>query len=74
VIAIEVAARDTERQKALQAAGVSVHRVQPDAVPEELFPPRWDAQSLPTSPFRRAMQGDGFRLAQPILRPGMRTA
>ena len=53
VMAIEVAARDTDRQRALQAAGVMVWRMLPDAVGAELFPPRWGEQMLPSSPFRR---------------------
>jgi hypothetical protein len=58
-IAIELAARETEKQKALQAAGVVVHRIAPpafdrmgDVLPDRFHRP-WDGETLPSSPFRR---------------------
>lgn len=57
VIAIEVAARDTEKQKALSAAGVMVDRISAadfDCLPSCLAR-AWDVEGLPTSPFRRAI-------------------
>ncbi len=58
-IAIELAARDTDRQRALLAAGVSVFRIEPsmfvrlDAVLPVTFRGFWEGQTLPSSPFRR---------------------
>jgi hypothetical protein len=62
-IAIELSARETEKQKALQAAGVAVCRIEPNMLgsdpvqlgqilPED-FQHFWDDQILPSSPFRR---------------------
>lgn len=55
-IAIELAARDTERQAALRAAGITVLRMEPnklaDALPQ-CFHRFWRDQTLPSSPFRR---------------------
>jgi hypothetical protein len=57
-IAIELAARDTDRQKALLAAGVVVHRIDSammaSALPDD-FGRFWQTQSLPSSPFRRPL-------------------
>jgi hypothetical protein len=62
VVAIEAAARETERQKALHAAGVAVHRIEPGALgdPASLgallpqgFQRFWHGETLPASPFRR---------------------
>jgi hypothetical protein len=62
-VAIELSARETEHQKALQAAGVAVHRIEPgmlgsDPIPlgqilPESFQRFWCGQTLPSSPFRR---------------------
>jgi hypothetical protein len=62
-VAIELSARETDRQKALQAAGIAVHRIEPGALgsdPVQLgqilpanFQHFWDGQILPSSPFRR---------------------
>jgi hypothetical protein len=60
-IAIELGGRDTEKQKVLLAAGVEVFRVEPgafDRLPELLpagFRHFWNSETLPMSPFRRAM-------------------
>jgi hypothetical protein len=58
-IAFELGARETERQKALLAAGVDVRRIEPglfgrlrDALPPD-FLRFWTCQALPSSPFRR---------------------
>jgi hypothetical protein len=58
-IAIELGARETDRQKALLACGVDVRRIEPglfgrlgDAVPAN-FVDFWKCQRLPSSPFRR---------------------
>ena len=62
-IAIELAARDTERQAALRAAGIKVCRIEPsvlagdmvrlaDMLPDS-FRRFWQDQTLPSSPFRR---------------------
>jgi hypothetical protein len=62
VIAFELAARETEKQKALHAAGIAVDRVEPggfDRLAEALpgnFLRFWKGQSLPSSPFRRALR------------------
>jgi hypothetical protein len=60
-IAIELSARETEKQTALAAAGISVCRIEPgnfDRLSEEL-PPNflnfWRDQALPSSPFRRVI-------------------
>jgi hypothetical protein len=60
-VAVELSVRETEKQKALAAAGVSVCRIKPgmfDRLGEVL--PRsllhfWQGQALPSSPFRRAI-------------------
>ena len=62
-IAIEVAARETERQQALYQAGVLVRRIAPSILAGEPMQLRqtlpgsfqrfWDGQTLPSSPFRR---------------------
>ena len=60
-IAIELSARETEKQKALAAAGVSVCRIEPGMFDRlgEVLPPNflrfWQDQALPSSPFRRAI-------------------
>jgi hypothetical protein len=60
-MAIELATRDTERQKALQAGGVAVYRIEPGAFDrlDEILPASfrrfWDAATLPSSPFRRPL-------------------
>jgi hypothetical protein len=53
-IAIELGARETERERALVAAGVLVHRVEPGMprLPDE-FRGFWQGTTLPSSPFRR---------------------
>jgi hypothetical protein len=53
-IAIELGARETEREKALTAAGVPVLRVNPGA-PDlpDIFRGFWRQSALPSSPFRR---------------------
>ena len=60
-IAIELSARETGKQKALAAAGVSVCRFVPgrfdrlgDVLPS-CFLHFWQGQALPSSPFRRAI-------------------
>jgi hypothetical protein len=61
IIAIEVAARDTERQKALLQSDIAVCRIAPAALGRlgEILPNSflrfWEGQSLPSSPFRRAV-------------------
>ncbi len=58
-IAIELATRETEKQKALIATGVSVTRIEPAAFIRlsEILPERfrrfWVGETLPSSPFRR---------------------
>jgi hypothetical protein len=58
-IAFELGARETDRQKALLAAGVDVRRIEPDMFGRlrEVLPPNflrfWKCQRLPSSPFRR---------------------
>jgi hypothetical protein len=62
-IAIELSARETEKQKALQAAGVAVCRIEPNMLGSDpvqfgqMLPKNvqhfWDDQILPSSPFRR---------------------
>jgi hypothetical protein len=60
-IAVELAARETEKQKALMAAGIAVYRVGPSAfnrlqeILPELFKAFWRGQTLPSSPFRRTV-------------------
>lgn len=53
-IAIELGSRETEREKALRAAGAHVLRLDPGA-PDlpEIFQGFWRQSSLPSSPFRR---------------------
>ena len=53
-IVVELGARETEREKALAAAGAQVLRVDSDAfdVPES-FKGFWQTTTLPSSPFRR---------------------
>lgn len=57
-IAIELGARETEREKALSAAGVRVHLMEPGALllpdPFQRF---WRGVTLPSSPFRRLIPG-----------------
>jgi hypothetical protein len=60
-LAIELAARDTDRQRALLAAGIAVHHIGPSqfdrldtALPAN-FLDFWEGQVLPSSPFRRAI-------------------
>jgi hypothetical protein len=62
-LAIELAARETEKQIALQAAGVAAIRIEPNMLAgdpmllgrtlPESFTRFWDGQTLPSSPFRR---------------------
>ncbi len=61
-VAIELSARDTPRQAALQAAGVRVLRIAPETLAEPAavgallpapFHMFWRGQTLPASPFRR---------------------
>ena len=55
-IAIELAARDTERVAALRNAGITVLRMEPNALADLLpacFHRFWQGQTLPSSPFRR---------------------
>jgi hypothetical protein len=68
-IAIELGARETERQRVLVGAGVSTLRIAPadfdrlDAILPGRFHGFWDGETLPSSPFRRPIpQGV---LAQP---------
>jgi hypothetical protein len=59
-IAIELGARDTEKQQALLVAGIVVHRIEPgsfDRLHEILrgpFAAFWMREALPSSPFRRS--------------------
>jgi hypothetical protein len=61
LMAVELAARDTDRQRALLTAGVTVHRIDPsmfarlDAILPPTFSRFWEGQPLPSSPFRRAI-------------------
>ena len=70
-IAIELAARDTDRQRALLSAGVTVYRIEPsmfarlDAALPAVFSCFWDSQTLPSSPFRRAIPRGV--LAEPVI-------
>jgi hypothetical protein len=53
-IAIELGTRETEREKALAAAGAHVLRVDPDALDlPDSFKGFWQHTVLPSSPFRR---------------------
>ena len=58
-IAVELAARDTDRQRALLAANVMTLRIEPtafdrlDALLPAGFQRVWDGETLPSSPFRR---------------------
>jgi hypothetical protein len=59
-IAVELSAQETERQKALQAAGIAACRIGPNALTSDLggilpesFQYFWNGQTLPSSPFRR---------------------
>jgi hypothetical protein len=60
-VAIELSARETPRQAALQAAGIAVVRLEPEALGD--LPARlpglvrgfWRGERLPMSPFRRVM-------------------
>ncbi|HEY2620198.1 MAG TPA: hypothetical protein VGI78_22855 [Acetobacteraceae bacterium] len=60
-IALELAVRETEKQKALMAAGIAVYRVGLSAFDrlQEILPQPfkdfWREQRLPSSPFRRAI-------------------
>ena len=60
-IALELAARETEKEKVLMATGVAVFRVGPSAfdrlweILPEPFNAFWRGQTLPSSPFRRAI-------------------
>jgi hypothetical protein len=66
-IAIALGTRDTERQRALLAVGVTVHRIEPsmfarlDAVLPDVFQRFWEGQLLPSSPFRRAIPSLSLR-------------
>ena len=51
-IAIQVSEHDTDKQRALLAAGIKVSGGEPDMLPEQ-FHAFWNAQRLPSSPFRR---------------------
>jgi hypothetical protein len=59
IIAVEVAARDTERERALRASGIVVCRIAPAALGrlDETLPNSflrfWEGQVLPSSAFRR---------------------
>jgi hypothetical protein len=59
VVAIELSARETEKQRALAAAGVTVYRIEADAfgrlddIMPDGFRRFWEGESLPSSPFRR---------------------
>jgi hypothetical protein len=63
VIAVELSARETDKQKALQAARIAVYRIEPNLLGSdpiqlgqilpENFRRFWDGQTLPSSPFRR---------------------
>lgn len=63
LIAFELATRDTERQAALQGAGITVNRIEPsllsdagtqlNAVLPDSFRYFWRDETLPSSPFRR---------------------
>lgn len=62
-VAIELSARETDRQKALQRVAVTVCRIEPSALAGKplmlgevlpvSFQHYWDNQPLPSSPFRR---------------------
>jgi hypothetical protein len=60
-IAIELASRDTDRQRVLLSVGVTVYRIEPsmfarlDAVLPDVFLRFWKGPTLPSSPFRRAI-------------------
>jgi hypothetical protein len=60
-IAVEVASRETDRERALRAAGITVYRIEPgqfdrlDAVLSQSFLRFWEPERLPSSPFRRAI-------------------
>ena len=60
-IAVELSARETEKQKALAAAGAAVCRIESsvfyrlDEVLPSDFLHFWQGQELPSSPFRRAI-------------------
>jgi hypothetical protein len=60
-IAIELAARNTDRQRALLTAGVTVYRIEHsmfaglDAILPTSFSRFWEGQTLPSSPFRRSI-------------------
>jgi hypothetical protein len=64
-VAIELSARETEKQRALTTAGVVVLRIAPADLSRlgELLPDScrrfWKGQVLPASPFRRAIPGIG---------------
>ncbi len=72
-IAIELAARDTDRQRALLTAGVTVHRIDPsmfarlDAILPATFSRFWEGQTLPSSPFRRAIPSGVLHDAAPVI-------
>lgn len=69
-ISIELGARDSDRQRALLAAGVSTRRIAPadfgrlGTMLPRSFHRFWDGETLPSSPFRRAP------LREPSLLPG----
>lgn len=58
-LAIELSARETPRQAALQAAGIAVVRLEPEALDDlparlpALVRGSWRGETLPMSPFRR---------------------
>ena len=57
VIAVEVAAQLSDKQKALEQAGVRVCRL--ESLPTSFHRP-WDNESLPSSPFRRPIPSPPF--------------
>jgi hypothetical protein len=75
IIAVEVAARDTERQRALRASGIAVCRIAPamiDQLSEALpnsFLRFWEGQMLPSSAFRRAVPSAVLGASRPLSRP-----
>lgn len=66
-IAIELGTRDTDRQKALLAAGVDVRRIEPVMFSRlhGVLPPNFlrffECQALPSSPFRRPIPSPPLR-------------
>jgi hypothetical protein len=66
-IAIEIAARETDRQKALHTAGIDVRRIEPGMFGRlhGVLPPNFlrffECQTLPSSPFRRLIPSPPLR-------------